>query len=141
MPLLSNPKGALADTLENIAGDGGVIDDIRHPEGDTFMLGTLTGNGDTITGNVTGDSGVIDDAVNSEDGARLDNVLADIHSDGGVTGDLMDPDGDPFALERATTDGDTVTGNLLANSGVTDDLLGVTASDLLDLGGDGGLFG
>lgn len=104
---------------------------------DTFMIGTLTGNGDTITGNVTGDSGVIDDAINSDDDARLDNVLADIHSEGGVTGDVQDPDGDPFALERATTDGDTLTGNLLADSGVTDDLLGVTASDLLSLGDSG----
>lgn len=137
MPLLDDPEGALADTQENVAGDGGIIDDMRDPEGDTFMIGTLTGDGDTVTGNVTGDSGVVDDAFNSEDDERVDNVVADVHSDGGITGDVQDPDGDPFALERATTDGDTVTGNLVADSGVTDDLLGVTASDLLSLGDSG----
>lgn len=49
------------------------------------MIGTLTGDGDTVTG----DSGVVDDAFNSEDDERVDNVVADVHSDGGVTGDVQ----------------------------------------------------
>jgi len=141
MPLLDDPQGAADDTQDNLFGQGGLVDDLRNPADDPLMTGTLLDDGDTVTGNLLGDGGVADDAFNSPEDERVDAVVADIAGEGGVYGDAMDPDGDPFALDRALNDQDTVTGNLLADSGVTDDLLGVTASDLLDLGGGGGLFG
>lgn len=141
MPLLSDPAGALLDTRDNLVGEGGLIDDLGDPGGDPLLLGALLSDPDTATGDITGDSGLIEDLIYSADEDRLDNVLADIHSDGGITGDLFDADGDPLALKHVLSNGDTATGDLLGPSGVVDDLLGVTASDLLNLGGDGGLFG